>query len=151
MCRAVEISGLYTSAGSRQRVSYPDLDAALPIHDPTRGVVWIPWGRRSEERGQLPATGWVVEGSQMEEAWSAYAPTPVLSPVVRFMELTRDGEARWFVVEDGKALQCLLLHHGDERRVYVVTTEPPAARTLEYGSWPLTRVPDPPAPVQVAR
>ena len=145
MCRAVEISGLYTIEGSRRRVSFPEPDATLPIHDPTHGVVWIPWGRRSDEQGELPVTGWVVEGSQTAPAWSAYAPTPVLSPVVRFMELTLDGEARWFVVEDGKALQCLLLHHGDERRVYVVITTPPAACTQEYESWPLTRVPDRPA------
>ncbi|MOA53768.1 hypothetical protein D3C78_1772770 [compost metagenome] len=52
------------------------------------------------------------------------------------MEVSRDGEPRWFDVEDGKSLQCVLLRHGHEQRVYVVTTE---ADCEEHRSWPMTR------------
>lgn len=136
MCHSVEVSGLYTAEGSRQLINYPDADAALPIHDPQRGVVWIPWGRRSREHGELPVTGWLLDGGTLPEGWERYSPATVLARVARFMEMSVDGEAHWFDVEDGKSLQCVLLRHGNEQRVYVVTTESPSAR---HKSWPLTR------------
>ncbi|MNT92122.1 hypothetical protein D3C72_2333470 [compost metagenome] len=52
------------------------------------------------------------------------------------MEMTLDGEPRWFELEDGKSLQCVLLRHGFEQRVYVVTTQPPGN---QHRSWPMTR------------
>ncbi|MFZ6049286.1 hypothetical protein ACFW0H_24590 [Pseudomonas sp. CR3202] len=136
MCHAVEVSGLYTAGGSRQLIQYPDADAALPIHDPLRGVVWIPWGRRSQECGELPATGWLLGDGSLPEGWDRYSPATVLARVTRFMEVTRDGEPRWFQVEDGKSLQCVLLRHGHEQRVYVVTTQ---SLDEQHRSWPLTR------------
>lgn len=136
MCHSVEVSGLYTAEGSRQLINYPDADAALPIHDPQRGVVWIPWGRRSQEQGELPATGWLLDGGPLPEGWDRYSPATVLARVVRFMEMTHDGEPRWFEVEDGKSLQCILLRHGHEQRVYVVTTDAP---NDQHRSWPMTR------------
>lgn len=74
MCHAVEVSGLYTAEGSRLLINYPDSDAALPIHDPQRGVVWIPWGRRSQEHGELPATGWLPGAMRCRTAGTATAP-----------------------------------------------------------------------------
>ncbi|MOA67139.1 hypothetical protein D3C78_1941710 [compost metagenome] len=60
----------------------------------------------------------------------------MLARVARFMEITHEGEPCWFEVEDGKSLQCVLLRHGHEQRVYVVTTETP---NEQHRSWPLTR------------
>lgn len=136
MCHSVEVSGLYTVEGSRQLIHYPDADAALPIHDPVRGVVWIPWGRRSQEHGELPVTGWLQGVGELPEGWSRFSPATVLARVARFMEMTRDGEPHWFDVEDGKSLQCVLLRHEQEQRVYVVTTEAPDDL---HRSWPMTR------------
>lgn len=136
MCHSVEVSGLYTVEGSRQLINYPDADAALPIHDPLRGVVWIPWGRRNEEQGELPVTGCLLDEGALPEDWSRYSPATVLARVARFMEMTLDGEPHWFAVEDGKSLQCVLLRHGFEQRVYVVTTQPPGE---QHRSWPMTR------------
>ncbi|NWL77450.1 hypothetical protein DM872_11365 [Pseudomonas taiwanensis] len=136
MCHSVEVSGLFTAEGSRQLINYPDADAALPIHDPQRGVVWIPWGRRSQEHGELPATGWLQGEGVLPEGWDRFNPASVLARVERFMEMTHDGEPRWFDMEDGKLLQCVLLRHGHEQRVYVVTTESPDE---QHRSWPLTR------------
>ncbi|WP_044872382.1 hypothetical protein [Pseudomonas sp. LFM046] len=136
MCHSVEVSGLYTAEGSRQLINYPDADAALPIHDPVRGVVWIPWGRRSHEQGELPITGWLPDDGTVPEGWGRFCPASVLARVTRFMEMTREGEPRWVKVEDGQSLQCLLLRHGHEQRVYVVTTQ---LSDPEHRSWPLTR------------
>ncbi|MGQ7819155.1 hypothetical protein ACUTAH_26345 [Metapseudomonas furukawaii] len=118
MCLSVEVSGLFTIEGLRQLIQYPDADAALPIQDPARGILWLPWGRRREESGNLPVTGWLVDAESLPEGWERFSPTPVRARVCRFMEVTEDGEERWFKAE---SLQCLLLRHGDEQRVYVVT------------------------------
>ncbi|OWJ96157.1 hypothetical protein B6S59_07590 [Pseudomonas sp. A46] len=136
MCLSVEVSGLFTIEGQRQLIQYTDADAALPIQDPARGILWLPWGRRRAESGTLPATGWLVDAESLPEGWERFRPTPVQARVCRFMEVTEDGEERWFEVDDGQTLRCLLLRHGDEQRVYVVTARDAGEH---YRSRPATR------------
>jgi len=62
--------------------------------------------------------------------------------VQRFMEKEgQPGEknrpSHWFDVPEGFALECLVIGEGEQRRAYVVTTEPPAEHAWIHDRWPL--------------
>ncbi|NKQ09846.1 hypothetical protein DQ405_004385 [Pseudomonas sp. SST3] len=56
----------------------------------------------------------------------------------------RPGEknrtSHWFDVPAGYALECLVIGEGEQRRVYVVTTTPPAEYEWIHDRWPLLTV-----------
>ncbi|SFP45794.1 hypothetical protein SAMN05216229_102377 [Geopseudomonas sagittaria] len=58
MCGGVEVAGRYTESGKPVRVYFPNPKAALPVLQADGSVEWLPWGRRQEQEGHLPATGW---------------------------------------------------------------------------------------------
>ena len=62
--------------------------------------------------------------------------------VLRLME--KDGhqgdksrQSHWFGVSEGYALECLVIGEGEHRRVYIVTTYPPAEYAWVHDRWPL--------------
>ncbi|MNN81683.1 hypothetical protein D3C81_1985320 [compost metagenome] len=47
------------------------------------------------------------------------------------------GVSHWFDLEDGQAIEGLLVAAGEEQRVYVVTSLPPAGCESIHGRWPV--------------
>jgi len=53
------------------------------------------------------------------------------------MEKDAERVSHWFNVDNGCALECLVIGKDDERRVYVVTTTPPQEFAWVHDRWPL--------------
>ena len=136
MCGGVEVAGRYTQTGQQLRIYFPNPRAALPVRQADGAVAWVPWGRRKEQPGHLPATGWARTDSITAGKWARYRPQPVQVLAERFMEKNAAGASHWFDLEPGQAIEALLIEHGEERRVYVVTTTPPQGGPTVHDRWP---------------
>lgn len=55
----------------------------------------ITWGRRKEQPGHLPATGWARDDSITAGKWARYHPQPVRVVVERFMEKDEAKQSHW--------------------------------------------------------
>jgi hypothetical protein len=67
--------------------------------------------------------------------WDRWEPQPVKIIVDRFMEKDADRTSHWFDVHKDEFIQGLLATWNDERRLYVVTTEPPR-KLSGFKRWP---------------
>lgn len=85
MCGGVEVSGRYTDSGKPVKVYFPNPKAALPVLQADGLVEWLPWGRRKEQEGLLPATGWARVDSISAGKWSRFHPRDVRIVAERFM------------------------------------------------------------------
>lgn len=139
MCGGVEIAGRYTNTGQPVRVYFPNPKAALPVLLADGIVEWVAWGRRREQPGKLPATGWARVDSITAGKWARYQPREVCIPAERFMEKDPARQSHWFDLKPGQAIEGLLLEAPEERRVYVVTSDPPAGLEWVHDRWPIPR------------
>lgn len=57
-------------------------------------------------------------------------------PAVRFMEKDSARQAHWFDLQLGQILEELLLEAGEERRIYVITSDPPEGLEWVHDRWP---------------
>lgn len=118
-------------------------EAAIPVLLEGSGQLdWIVWGRRKEQPGYGPPGGWAKLSTVEAGGWAKYHPRRAFSLVQRFMEKEgRTGErnriSHWFDVPEGYALECLLIGEGEQRRVYVITTEPPTEYAWIHDRWPV--------------
>jgi hypothetical protein len=60
----------------------PTPKAALPMLKADGSIEWIAWGRRREQPGRLPATGWARVDSITAGKWARYQPQKVRMPAV---------------------------------------------------------------------
>ncbi|AUZ62222.1 hypothetical protein PRJ_5664 (plasmid) [Pseudomonas sp. XWY-1] len=134
------MAGRYTESSKLVRVYFPNPKAALPVLQADGSVEWLPWGRRQEQKGKLPATGWARVDSIRAGKWARFHPREVWIVAERFMEKDPAGVSHWFDLEEGQAIEGLLVAAGDERRVYVVSTLPPPGCESIHGRWPLVRL-----------
>ena len=139
MCGGVEAR----EADKVWKIYFPSPTAALPVLlEGSDQLDWIQWGRREGELGAGPQGGWARLSTVEAGGWVKYQPHRGLGIVQRFME--KEGQpgdknrpSHWFDVPEGQALECLVIGEGEKRRVYVVTTEPPAEDTWIHDRWPL--------------
>ncbi|WP_455231317.1 hypothetical protein [Geopseudomonas aromaticivorans] len=131
------MSGRYTDSGKPVKVYFPNPKAALPVLQADGLVEWLPWGRRKEQEGHLPATGWVRVDSISAGKWSRFHPRDVRIVAERFMEKDPAGVSHWFDLEGDQTIEGLLVVAGEERRVYVVTSLPPRGCESIHGRWPV--------------
>jgi len=82
-------------------------DGEPPRHELLR------WGNRDKE-APFPQTGWARKDSLEAGKWDYLKPDPVLIPVTYGVE-----KGKWFEIENG--IQGVVLHRGDENRVYMIT------------------------------
>ena len=136
MCGGVEVAGRYTARGKPVKVYFPNPKAALPVLQADGSVEWLPWGRRREQEGHLPATGWARVDSIIAGKWARFHPQEVRIVAER-LEKDPAGVSHWFDLEEGQAIEGLLVATGEERRVYVVTSLPPAGCESIHGRWPV--------------
>ncbi|HFH4183479.1 TPA: hypothetical protein ACTL66_006060, partial [Pseudomonas aeruginosa] len=108
------MAGRYTQTGQQLRIYFPNPCAALPVRQADGAVAWVAWGRRKEQPGHLPATGWARTDSITAGKWARYHPQPVHVLVERFMEKDASGASHWFDLEPGQAIEALLIEHGEE-------------------------------------
>ncbi|MDB6446370.1 hypothetical protein PII47_23530 [Pseudomonas sp. 21TX0197] len=137
MCGGVEAADK-NRAYERVKVYFPNPKAALPVvlEDGT-DLGWVRWGRRREEKGTGPSGGWAKLETVERGGWEKYHPQRALGLVQRYME--KDGErvSHWFDMNEGFGLECLVLGEDENRRVYVVTTSPPADYAWIHDRWPM--------------
>ena len=139
MCGGVEAR----EAGKTWKIYFPNPKAAIPVLlEGSTQLDWIQWGRRKEEQGNGPQGGWARLSTVQGGGWGKYKPRPGFAMVQRFME--KEGESggkkrlsHWFDVPNGYALKCLVIGEGEQQRVYVVTTEPPAEYAWIHDRWPM--------------
>lgn len=139
MCGGVEVAGRYTNTGKPVRVYFPNPKAALPVLQADGSVEWITWGRRREQPGHLPVTGWARDDSITAGKWARYHPQPVQVVAKRFMEKDEAKQSHWFDLAESQTIKALLMELGEERRVYVVTTAPPSDAIRIHTRWPALR------------
>lgn len=139
MCGGVEAR----EADKVWRIYFPNPKAAIPVQIEGSGQLdWIHWGRRKEEPGSPPQGGWARLSTVKAGGWDRYKPRRGFGMVQRFME--KEGQlgdknrpSHWFDVQAGHALECLIIGEGEQQRVYVVTTDPPAEYAWIHDRWPL--------------
>lgn len=138
MCGGVQISKQYTEKGQTLRIYFPNPKAALPVRI-DGSVEWIPWGRRREQPGKGPAGGWARTDSIIEGKWEKYQPTEAVVPVEAFMEKDAERVSHWFQAETEEIeLQALVIGEGDNRKVYIITSQPPEQYAWVHDRWPTT-------------
>ncbi len=89
-------------------------DAVLPVRT-KRGIQLKLWGNK-DERLKLPKTGWAKEESLKGGRWDYLHPEPVDIPVDSGYE-----KKTWFDLPEGT--KGIVVRHGEEERVYMVTKE----------------------------
>lgn len=132
MCGGVELD----EHGKRIRVFFPSPKAALPVRLTGGAVEWLPWGKRKEEDAPFPNGGWARLDSICAGRWRRYDPQAALIAVSGYMEKDNEGRSHWFAVPQARAIQGLIAHAGEERRVYVVTVGPPPEHAYIHDRWP---------------
>ncbi|MCY1441536.1 hypothetical protein D9M71_578540 [compost metagenome] len=69
--------------------------------------------------------------------WVRFHPREVRIVADRFMEKDPAGVSHWFDLDESQAIEGLLAAAGEERRVYAVTSLPPAGCESIHGRWPV--------------
>ena len=136
MCGGVEVAGRYSATGKPIRIYFPNPKAALPVQQADGSVEWVTWGRRKEQPGNLPATGWARDDSIRAGKWAHHHSQQVHVVAERFMEKDEAKLSHWFDLDEGQTIEALLLVQGGERRVYVVTTAAPHNLQI-HDRWPV--------------
>ena len=116
---------------------FPNPKAVLPVRLKSGGISLMTWGRRQEEAGSLPQTGWARLESIKAGMWDRFFPKPVKIRVDSFIEKDSLGKSHWFPMSQGHYIQGLVASLDGERRVYVVTITPTLPeQAAVYGRWP---------------
>ena len=143
MCVALE----YSVDGHVRRVSSDVLGAELPIRLRSGQVRTYAWGApdatfvSNEQPGYLlkwPVSPWVGLAIIKRGDWWQFSPVPVRIAVARFLVMRKNGNGiweQWIALKRGEYLQGALAERHGERRVYVVTVDPPVAFE-DVSPWP---------------
>jgi hypothetical protein len=125
----------YSHQGQDVRVYFPNPKAMLPVRTRSGDIVLLPWGRRKDQKGELPLGGWARLDSIYSGRWDRWFPVPVKLPIKQFMEKDLEGSSHWYDLTRGQWIQGLVARDGHEQRVYVVTVEPQLADAV-HDRWP---------------
>lgn len=126
----------YNFGSETLRVYFSNPKAMLPVLIKDGSIALLPWGRRLEQQGKLPLTGWAKIESIYCGKWECFFPKPVKIPVLSFMEKDLEGNPHWYDLQKGQYIQGLIAREGNERRVYVVTLEPEPEVQQIHSRWP---------------
>lgn len=131
MCGGVQ----YNDDNKEITTYFPHPKAMLPIMKRDGSVMFLPWGRRQNQPGDLPLGGWARLESIEKGLWDKYHPKSVKIPLKRFMEKDHQDVSHWFDVTRGQYIQGLVARYDDEYRVYVVTITPERLNAV-HERWP---------------
>lgn len=104
MCWAV----YFNYGAETMRVYFPNPKAMLPVLKKDGSLALIPWGRRSNQHGKLPITGWAKIESIYCRKWESFFPKPVKIPALSFMEKDLEDNPHWYDLQKGQYIQGLL-------------------------------------------
>lgn len=138
MCKAVEVRDTDSEEGASVKIYFSQPEAALPVtlEDGT-DLGWVRWGQHDEQQGLGPNGGWIEENQSLKEVKKSLNAQPAVGRVDRYMVFDIDNAPHWFEVGAGQALKCLVIGETSERRVYLLTTRPPAQYFWVRDRWPL--------------
>lgn len=125
----------YIHKNQESRIYFPNPKAVLPVIEKDKNIVLLPWGRRKEQKGNLPMGGWARLDSIYAGRWDKWFPIPVKLPVTQFMEKDIQGNSHWFDITKGQFIQGLIARDKYEQRVYVVTIAP-ELEDATHERWP---------------
>lgn len=142
MCHGIEFV-----RDDQRVVVYFDLQGAqLPVRKRSGAVEFLPWGARGDRYltqdntpGYLlkfPVGGWASRESIREGAWQKFEPVPVRIVASRFSFVDGQLGTVFYGLERGEYIQGLLARTGGQRRVYVVTVDPPPEHAARWQFWP---------------
>ncbi len=132
MCRAVK----FRFDGKDWQVRFAQNNARLPVFIPkTKETILMSWGRRPREQSGLPFGGWARRTNIHSGKWDQFTPKSARIPLDYFMETDVAGNQHWFEVTRGNFVQGLVATLGKERRIYVVTIDPPP-EDVHFEQWP---------------
>lgn len=131
MCQAI----FYQEEQHSWKIDFQQPQARLPVRLKTGGVIWLNWGRRLIQKGQLPLGGWARMESIMSGQWDPFFPKPVKIPAQGFVEVNFEGYPQYFKLVKGQSVQGLLARHDQELRVYIVTLTPERSDAA-FPRWP---------------
>jgi len=115
---------------------WKDREVHLPVLLRDGRVTWLPWGERHGTQSAFFQGPCARLESIKTGKWARLSPRPVRIPLTRFMERDHKNTPYWVKVDDGACLQGLLASSGNERRIYVVTTETPPEFQHVQPRWP---------------
>lgn len=135
MCRGVKV---IDPSGVAKQIEYPHPRAALPIQVSEGQIKWLRWGNYLEEKeGGFFVGGWARLSSLDAGKWDKLKPEPVDLIVNEFLSRDIERKPHWINIPEGHAIKGIIATLNDERRVYVVTTEPPEEYANMDERWPL--------------
>ncbi len=115
---------------------WQDPAVQLPVLRRDGSVQWLPWGGRHGIETRFFQGPCARLESLRAGKWQRFSPRPVKIPLTRYMERDARGRPYWVKVRPGQYLQGVLATQAGEQRVYVVTTESPAAFRHVQERWP---------------
>ncbi len=125
----------YLYRDQEYRYYFSNPAATLPVKMKPGNFEILPWGRRREQRGQLPLGGWARLDAIYSGRWDRWQPLAVKIPLHSFMEKDISGNSQWFDITRGKWIQGLIAHANNERKIYIVTITP-ELEDAAYQRWP---------------
>lgn len=134
MCEAVR----YLFGEDLMSVAFSSSGAKLPVLLKDGSIRLLPWGRRSSQKGNLPLGGCASLDSIYAGKWDKYFPQSVKIPYTAFMQRDFEGRAKWYenLVTKINFIQGLVAKEGNEKRIYIVMTEPDIDVTEFHDRWP---------------
>ncbi|MCB5185134.1 hypothetical protein LG201_07945 [Methylobacillus gramineus] len=135
MCRGVKFTD---ASGLETKILFPHLTSALPIKYKDGKIKWLRWGNNLEEKeGGFFVGGWARKTSLDQGKWDKLKPEKVNIMAHEFMGKDQSRISHWIDIPEGHAIQGVIATHHNERRIYVVTTEPPEEYAWIGDRWPL--------------
>ncbi|MCB5186626.1 hypothetical protein LG200_01245 [Methylobacillus caricis] len=135
MCRGVKFTD---PSGVERKIVFPNLLSALPIRHVDGKIKWLRWGNSLEEKeGGFFIGGWARKSSLEQGKWDKLKPETVSIMGHEFMERDKSRKSHWIDIPEDHAIQGIIATHHHERRIYVVTTEPPEEYAWIDDRWPL--------------
>lgn len=135
MCRGIKLTD---HSGMEKRIEFPHPKAALPIQSVEGQIKWLRWGNNLEEKeGGFFIGGWARQISLEQGKWDKLKPETVDLVADEFLSRDLERNPHWIDIPPGHAIKGIIATHHDERRVYVITTEPPEEYAWMNDRWPL--------------
>ena len=142
MCHGIE----YVRDDERIVVYFDIERAEVPVRKRSGAVEFLPWGARGDRYHirdntpgyllKFPVGGWASRESIRAGEWQKFEPVPVRIVASRFVFVDGQLGPVFHALAAGEYIQGLLARAGGQRRVYVVTVDPPHEHAERRDFWP---------------
>lgn len=106
----------------RHTITFANPNAKIPVKTKGEHRIFLPWGRRCNERGELPIGSHIHLAHIHAGVWDRFFPVPVKCvDISHFRLVDLYGVGHWFTLPGGKWIQGLVARAKTEQRVYLVS------------------------------